>query len=287
MLIAVGVVGVSTSGPLIAAIAAPALAVALWRNALSLALLVPAVALRHRAEVAAVGRRTLLLGLLAGLLLAGHFALWVPSLSMTSVASATALVCTQAVWTAVLARLAGHHVPRRAWLGMAVALAGVLAVSGVDAALSREALLGDLLALGGGVFSGAYVVLGAEVRRHLSTTTYTAVCYGACAAVLLAVCLAAGVPLGGYAARDWWLLVALTVAAQMLGHSVFNLVVQRVSPVVVSLCILLEVPGAALLAALWLGQVPPAAAVPGMLLVLAGIAVVVRADPAAPEAPQG
>jgi drug/metabolite transporter (DMT)-like permease len=278
-LMAVGVLGVSTSGPLIAAMAAPALAIAFWRNAMSLAVIGPMALARHLGELRSLPRRAWLLSLGSGALLAAHFAFWVPSLQFTSVASSTALVCMQAVWAAVFARLAGWQIGRRAWAGMALALVGVLAVTGVDVTLEPRALLGDGLALVGGVFSGAYVVVGGEVRRHVSTTAYTAICYGVCAALLLVVCLATGQALGGYAGADWARLVALTVAAQLLGHSVFNLVLRRVSPAVVSLTILLEVPGAALIAAVFLGQVPPPAAVPAVALILVGIGIVISARP--------
>ena len=109
--------------------------------------------------------------------------------------------------------------------------------------MSPHALLGDVMALLGGVFSGAYVVLGGQIRRSVSTTAYTLVCYGSCAMLLFVACLVAGQSLAGYAARDWLLLLALTVLAQLLGHSVFNLVLRSMSPTVVSLAILFEVPG--------------------------------------------
>jgi drug/metabolite transporter (DMT)-like permease len=56
---------------------------------------------------------------------------------------------------------------------------------------------------------------------------------------------------------------------------------------VVSLALLLEIPGAALIAAAWLGQVPGPAAFAGLVLVLAGMAAVVRSmpGPAAATAP--
>jgi drug/metabolite transporter (DMT)-like permease len=147
----------------------------------------------------------------------------------------------------------------------------------VDFSVSPRALLGDVMALLGGVFSGAYVVLGGQIRRSVSTTAYTLVCYGSCAVLLLIACLGAGQSLTGYAARDWLLLLALTVLAQLLGHSVFNLVLRSASPTVVSLAILFEVPGAALLAAWWLGQTPPLAALPALILMLVGIGIVIRA----------
>jgi drug/metabolite transporter (DMT)-like permease len=42
---------------------------------------------------------------------------------------------------------------------------------------------------------------------------------------------------------------------------------------------LLEVPGAAVIAAVWLGQVPPLAAIPAAVLILVGLALVVTARP--------
>ena len=60
-----------------------------------------------------------------------------------------------------------------------------------------------------------------------------------------------------------------------MGHSVFNHLLATTSPVFVSLALLLEVPGASLLAAVLLGQVPPFGAVVGLLVILAGMALVI------------
>src|SRR5207253_830018 len=98
--------------------AAPALVIAFWRNAMACTVLVPFTAARHRAEATELGRRERRLAVLAGALLAAHFATWIPSLSFTSVASSVALVATQPAWAALIARLRGHHVPRGAWLGI-------------------------------------------------------------------------------------------------------------------------------------------------------------------------
>ncbi|KJK59879.1 hypothetical protein UK12_01530 [Saccharothrix sp. ST-888] len=276
VLLAVSIGGISLSAPLISATAAPALAIALWRNAMSVGVLGPYALLRHRAELRGIGRRPLLLAMAAGVLLAAHFALWMPSLRMTSVASSTALVTTTPLWTILLLRLAGRRAPRLVWLGMAVAFAGVLVLTGVDLSLSPRALLGDALALGAGLAAAGYVLLGAEVRRTVSTTAYTLVCYATTSVVLLGVCLAAGVPLAGWPAGVWWQIALLMVAAQLLGHSLSNRVVRSLGPSVTSTAILLETPGAALIAALWLGQWPPVAAYPAVALILLGLVLVVR-----------
>ncbi|MGH8967783.1 MAG: EamA/RhaT family transporter, partial [Actinomycetes bacterium] len=71
------------------------------------------------------------------------------------------------------------------------------------------------------------------------------------------------------------LLLLVTVTAQLLGHSVFNHLLATVSPMVVSLALLLEVPGAALLAAWFLGQRPPVAALAGLVVILVGMTCVI------------
>jgi drug/metabolite transporter (DMT)-like permease len=285
LLAVVGLIGVSASGPLMAASDAPALAIAFWRNALATGVLVPVAAVSRRAEVAAMSAREIALVTVAGAALALHFATWVSSLKLTSVASATALVCTQVGWVVLIGRMRGRRVSRAVLVGLAVSFAGVVVVSGVDVSISRRALGGDALALAGGVFAAVYTYLGASARRSLSTTTYTTLCYGTCALLLLPAAVLAGQPLTGFSAQTWAGIAAVTVAAQLLGHSVFNHLLAVVSATVVSLVLLLEVPGAALLAAVFLGETPPAGVYLGLVLVLTGLAIVVT-HPAAGPPPQ-
>jgi drug/metabolite transporter (DMT)-like permease len=280
-LMAVGVLGVSMSGPLIAAIAAPALAIAFWRNAMASLALAPFAA-GHAASLRALAGRRAGPVILAAVALAVHFGCWVSSLQLTTVAAATALVSMQAGFVVLIAWARGQPAGPRVVAGLAVCLVGVLVVTGIDVSVSRSALLGDLLALAGGVAAAVYVVAGGVVRQTTNTTVYTFTCYGLCALLLLVVCVLWRQPLAGYAAVDWWRLLALTVAAQLLGHSVFNHVLATVSPTVVSLVILLEVPGAALLAAWFLEESAGVGIYVGLGLLLAGLAVIVTSGGGGP-----
>jgi drug/metabolite transporter (DMT)-like permease len=277
-LLAVAIAGVSMSAPLIAATAAPALAIAFWRNAMAVGVLSPVALWRHRSELRRMGRRSVLLSLAAGVVLALHFGLWLPSLGMTSVATSTALVTTTPIWTTLLLRARGHRPPALVWGGTALAVLGVLILTGIDLSTDTRALVGDALALAAGAAAAGYMLLGSEVRRTASTTAYTFVCYSTTAVVLLIACLVSGSALGGYDGGTWLKIVALTVAAQLLGHSLLNRVVRGLGPSTTSTAILLETPGAALIAALWLGQTPPAAAYPALGVILAGLALVILAD---------
>lgn len=275
-LLAVAVIAISTSGPIIAVTLAPALAIAFWRSLLGAGLTAPWVLIRHRRELLHLSRREWLLAGAAGLLLGAHFATWVPSLRFTSVAASTALVATQPVWAALIARARGQRVPRQAWVGIAIALAGVLVLTGVDFALDPRSLIGDGLALAGAVLAAAYVSVGAEVRQTVSTTSYTFVCYAVAAIPLLVLCLALGQDLGGYPASAWWWILALTLGAQLLGHTVVNRVLATTSATVVSLAILFEMPGSTAIAAIWLGQVPPWGVLPAVALLAVGLVLVIR-----------
>ena len=286
-LLAVVVAAVSTSGPLVVATAVPALAIAFWRNALGALAIGGYVATRpqRRAELAGLTRRELRLSGIAGVFLALHFATWIPSLRLTSVASSVALVCLQPAWVVLIARARGHAVPGQAWLGIAIAFGGVLVLTGIDAGQGRDVLLGDVLAIVGGMAAAGYVTVGAEVRRTVSTSPYTLLCYSLCAVLLAGTCLATGASFSGYSSKDWAQIVLLTILAQLLGHTLANVVLRTTSATVVSLAILLEVPGSIVVAAVLLGQVPPPEVLPAVALMLGGIAVVVRSQaPAGVEA---
>ncbi|MDD9368692.1 MAG: DMT family transporter [Acidimicrobiales bacterium] len=284
VLLGLAVVAVSTSAPLIRGADAPSLAVAFWRNALAVPVLGALVLAgrRSRRELTGLDARERRLCALAGLFLAAHFAVWVPSLSFTSVASSVALVATQPVWAAIIARWRGEHVPRMAWWGIGVAMAGAVVLSGVDLSIAPRALFGDLLAVSGGALAAAYVTVGAEVRRTVSTTVYATVCYALAGFVLLVVCVVGRQPLAGYDGETWLLLVAIVVGPQLLGHTLVNRVLRTTSPMVVSVAILFEIVGAALLAWMAFDEVPPVSAVPAGVLIAAGVVLVVRSEPTEP-----
>jgi drug/metabolite transporter (DMT)-like permease len=277
-LMAVAVMGVSLSGPLTALVTAPMLALAFWRNAAGAAAMLPLLLARDRSTLRALRLRDLRSSVVAGLFLAAHFAAWLPSLSMTTIGASVALVTTTPVWTALAARISGVRFPAAVWWGLLLAVGGAALIAGVDVAVSLEALAGDGLALLGAIFAGGYVLAGARARARLSTPAYTVTAYATCAVALAGAALVVGAPLTGFEARDWWLIAAITVCAQLLGHTLLNLVLSSVGPTVVSLAVLLEVPGALLVALVLLGQVPPLLALPGMAAVVVGVALVVRAS---------
>jgi drug/metabolite transporter (DMT)-like permease len=273
----IAVIFISLSGPMIAATMAPALAIAFWRCLIGSGLTGLWVGLRRRRALAALSKRELKLTALAGVFLGLHFATWIPSLTLTTVAASTALVATQPIWAALIARATGVRIDRRIWIGITISLTGVIVLTGVDLSVDPQHLLGDALALIGAVFSAAYVSVAERVRRTVDTSTMTFVLYAVSALTILPLAFVFGQELAGFDAQAWALIIAVTLGAQLLGHSMMNRVLSSTSATVVSLAILFEMPGATIVAAIWLGQIPPLGLLPAAALILIGLVVVIRA----------
>ncbi len=225
------------------------------------------------------------LAALSGLLLAAHFGTWFTSLSLTSVAASLVLVTLGPVWTALIGTWFGiERIGVRAWFGIAVALAGALIIGLADAGGSVQSagpnpLLGDALALAGGIFVAGYRLLGrAAQHRGLPIGGFSAVAYGVGGLALLPLPLffsANSVP-DIYLHWPWpvygW-LVALALIPQLIGHTSANWAIRWFSPTLVSLLILFEPVGASTVAWLLFGEAPTLAVWIGGAVTLVGVSL--------------
>ncbi|MEV6170882.1 DMT family transporter [Streptomyces sp. NPDC051954] len=279
----------SATAPLTAYATGPVLALALGRNALGLLTLGPVFLLIRRREVRRTfsgerslfrkeQRRAVFFGVLAGTALAVHFATFMSSTRLTSVAMATALVATQPVWQAVIASLQKNPLPRVTWVGLAVSVVGAVVASGMDMRAGTEAVVGDLLALAGAVALAGYTALSEQARPDVSTPMYSVLCFAVCTVELLILCLVTGTPLFSFTGDTWLALLGLLIFPQLLGLFSLNFALGRAPATAVSVMLLLEAPVAAVIAWLWLDELPPGSAWPGLLLIMLGVAVVVVAD---------
>lgn len=273
-LLLMGIIGIGTSGPVIALSVMPILALVFWRN-LGGALLMSVFALRNKEWLRVENREGIRWAALAGVALSFHFIGFFIAMRFTTVAAGTALTALQPIFAAYFVKRLGGHIPRQAWIGMVISFLGVLIITGVDFQISRRAFLGDLAAIVCAALAALYVMLGSQAQRTISTSTYTSICYFVCALTALPIALISGTQIWGFSAREWWLLLALIAGAQILGHTMFNLALKRVSPAIVSLIVFFEVPVSAILAYWWLDQLPPAGTVPGLALLLCGCVIFV------------
>ena len=268
------IIGIGTSGPVIALSTMPILTLIFWRNLGGFFLVLP-WALRDLDWRDPRIRQGLRYSFFSGVALALHFIGFFIAMRFTSVATGTALTALQPLFATYFVKRLGGEIPRRAWMGMALAFLGVLIITGVDLQISTRAFIGDLAALFCAALAATYVVLGAKARDSVSTATYTSIAYLTCALISLLFALVTDSELFNFSTREWLLLMALIAGAQILGHTILNFTLKSLSPAIVSLVVFFEVPASALLAFWWLDQLPPIGTVPGLVLILAGCAVVV------------
>lgn len=283
-LLVLGVVAVSFSSVLVRlatdAGASP-LAIAFYRCALAAVVLLPIALVRHRSMLAALPRRRWVLLVGSGLALAAHFATWIPSISLTTIAASAVLVQTTPIWVALFGRFFGERPTRGALTGIGVALVGTVVISGGGFEGGARAIAGDLLALAGAVFAAIYVLLGRSLRQELSVAAYTGVVYSVAAVVLAGVMAVTTTPFTGYSAEVWGLLALITAGPQFGGHTVFNYLLEHLRASVVAVALLAEPVGATVLAFVIVGEVPGVATVVGGAIVLVGVYLAVRAEAAA------
>lgn len=271
--LSVAILAVSTSAPLVHwAKPAPALTVAASRICLA-AVLLALVAGRDLAALRSLTRRQTLAIAGAGALLAAHFGVWITSLYLTSTAASVALVATQPAFAAIIAWFAlGDRVKRREIAGIAIAAAGCALLASGDLG-GDDALLGDALALLGALTAATYLIIGRGVRESLPLFPYLAAVNGVAGTLLVIAATLAGAPLSGFPADSYLAIALCALVPSLVGHTLLNYCVRRVPVHLVSLGILGEPIGAALLALAFFGEVPPSSAVIGGIVILGGIAV--------------
>lgn len=275
----VGVVAVSWAAIFIRLAEAPALGISAWRLVFAAAPVAAFALWRRRGELARLDRRGWIWLGVSGVALALHFATWIASLRLTSVASSVSLVTTQPVWVAILAWLfLRERVGPLGALGIGLSVAGGALVAGADFAVKVEALIGDALAIAGAIFAAIYFVVGRRARATLSLATYVGVVYAVAAVALVVSVLAARQPLTGYSGTTWLMLALLALVPQLLGHSLLNWSLRYLSAPFVSLAILAEPVISTLLAIPLLGEWPGRLQVAGAALTLAGVAVAAREE---------
>jgi len=139
LVMAVAVVAMSWAAPLIRLSSAPPLAIAAWRLSFATLMLAPAYGLQKAGvEWRHVGGKAKWIAAAAGVLLALHFASWIASLRMTSIAASVVLVSLSPVFAWGLSRLAlGERPSRTQAVGIALA-AMLISLSSLAALISAR-----------------------------------------------------------------------------------------------------------------------------------------------------
>jgi drug/metabolite transporter (DMT)-like permease len=278
----VGLVAVSFASILIRLAQAegmPSLVIAAWRLIFASLILLPYALTTRRDEIRDLSRREWRLLVASGIFLGLHFATWIASLGLTSVASSVVLVSMGPVFVGLGSWLFLRERPSLLLaVGIVLAAIGSVIISWGDLGQGQDQLFGDLLALAGAVFIAGYLMIGRRVRARRSLATYIALVYGVAMVSLVLLVLIAGLPLLGFSPKAYGWTLGLALGPQIVGHSTLNWALRYLSATFVSIVTLAEPIGSGILAYLLLDEAVTWATAIGGALVLAGIYIASRAE---------
>lgn len=255
---------------------APGTVAAFYRMAIGLGMLTIPFAGSRRGRPRFQARE-IRLALWGGAFFALDLAFWSSGVMLSGATNPTLLANTAPIWVGVGAWfILRERLPRRFWLGLALALAGATLVIGLDALQSMTLGLGTLLGLLAGLFYGGYFLITQVGRRSLSALSYFWFSALSASLLLLAINLALGQPLTGYAPRTYLSLLGLGVVSQGLGWMAINYAQGHLPATTVAPTLLGQPVLTGLLAGPLLGEYLQPLQVLGGGIVLAGIYIVHR-----------
>lgn len=272
--IAIGVISVSLSAIFVKLASAESAVIAFYRMLFSVLIMSPVFLLKYKSELKLLQKRDWLFSVVAGVFLAFHFILWFESLNYTSVASSTVLVTLQPIFAFIGTYVFfKERVTFQSIVAVIVAISGSLLISWGDFRVSGVALYGDVLALIACAFITGYLLFGQDVRKRLSLMTYTMVVYSVSTITLFFYVLFTGQSFGPYESIDWFWFLMLAIVPNLLGHTLFNWSLKWISTNAISIAILFEPIGAAILAFFIFNESLILSQVIGGVIVILGIAL--------------
>lgn len=279
--LAAAVAGITWSAIFVRWAGVPGTASAFYRVLIAGAVLIPAIALRGPRRP--VSARAMAVAIAGGAFFALDLALWNTAVLRTQAAIASILGNNTPIVVGLMSWFVFRRRPRASfWIGLALALAGCVAIMGADLwrgaepAVARTSVSGQLLALLASVFFAAYLVTTERVRQSMDTLTFNALAITGSIGTLLLLCLAMDLPLTGYPARAWWSLAGLGLVSQLGAYYALVYALGHLPATVTSVGLLAQVPCTAVLAWVLLGEPLTVTQMLGGVIVLAGIYVVNR-----------
>jgi len=274
IVLAFGVVAVAFAAIFIRLAEAHPLVIATYRLSLASLVLAPIAWFQARHELRKLSRRQLFLAVASGAFLALHFALWISSLSYTTVTSSVVLVTASPIFVAIASYLLFREkITARVIFGVIMSIVGAIIIGFNNWQLGGTSLQGSILALSGAMAVAGYLLIGRRLRQNMGLLSYVFLTYTSAAIFLLITTLVRGASLTGYSGNTYLMFILLALIPQLLGHSALNWSLRYVPATMVTIAVLGEPVGATILAFFILEEVPAVVELVGGTLILAGIVI--------------
>lgn len=219
-----------------------------------------------------VKKREFAYSILSGAFLAFHFAFWIYSLNLTSIASSVVLVSSHPLIVLFISdHFLGESIDKKSYFSVILALFGVFIILLGDLSFRDWSVLGDFFALIGMLFLAGYLSIGKVVRKKASTVFYVFVAYFVASLVLGVLSFVFETTFKIYGLNEYLIFISLAVVPTFLGHSIYNWSLRYVRADFVSISLLGEPVLSSFLAIIFFSEIPPLLTVFGAIITLFGV----------------
>lgn len=275
--LATGILALSFSAMFVRWANAPGPITGLYRVFLASLLLTPFFIQDCRKDCK-INKSNIIFPILGGLFTAGNLALWNTSVHYTTAANAALLGNTAPLWVALGAWLLfRERLSTRFWLGLGLALAGAALILGTDFLLRPRLGIGDLMAIGAGIFYAGYMLVTQRSRQYFNPLTHLWLMGVSASFGLLLINLALGNPIAGYSAQSWLVFFAAAILSQIVGYMSLTYALGHLPASIVSTTMVGQPIVTAILAIPLLGEILTGLQIVGGVIALAGIFTVIQA----------
>lgn len=268
----VGILLVSIFPILIRLELASGLISAFYRMFIAALVLVPYAIVTKQYKIRSM--KMFLLTVLCGCIFASDISVWNISIQNSSATQATLLTNLSPVWVGVFSLVFLNRKPAfNFWVGMLVALLGLVLLIGVNVFLYLSFDLAFGLGILSGVFYALYFLVSKYVLSEVEVVPFMANSTLAASIYLAIINLVFGESFGGYAVLGWAVFAVQGVCCQLLAWLLLGYAMKNMRPTRVSLSMLSQAFVTAILAMLFLDEQITLQVIIGGVFILLGIAI--------------
>lgn len=242
--------------------------------------LTPFVFQYHRHDLSKLKRREILFAAGAGFWFAVHLLSGFASIEYTTLLVSSVLSGTAPVWIALIeTRVLKTRLTQVIWIGLILTLtgSGIIALAGsTDLHLGSNPALGSILSLIAAITGSFYILIGRKSRGEgrIPFLPYLWLLFLSGGVTSLFIVGVKGETFLGYSAKGYLALIMLTVLPQLIGHTIFNHTLRRLSATYVSVIGQLNIVLNGILAFLIFSEIPTALQLVGSAIIIIGITLV-------------
>jgi len=160
-------------------------------------------------------------------------------------------------------------IPRYKYAGIIMVILGIIILAGFEPFLTRQMLLGDIMALASAFCLALYSIAGRREKNNYPLLKYVFWVYFLSAVFLLPWALKDFVLPSAY--KEWAALLLLGLVPTTLGHTLYNAGIRHIHPTYANLISTQEVTGGVLLGCIFLNEIPSKNSIIGMIIMFIGL----------------